>query len=94
MPNIKSAKKRLRQDRVRRLRNRSVKASLKTAVKRTRDAVAGGDLAKAEEMLRAAAKRFDQAAAKGVIHKNAASRTKSRLSALIRQKKQPANATA
>lgn len=93
MPNIKSAKKRLRQDRVRRLRNRSVKASLKTATKRVRDAVAGGDLAKAEETLRAAAKRFDQAAAKGVIHKNAASRTKSRLSALIRKKK-PAGASA
>ena len=78
MANIKSQIKRNRQNLVRHERNKAVRSELKT---RTRGAVtaaeAGAD--DADERLRAAIKRIDAAAAKGVIHKNAAARRKSRL---------------
>ncbi|HEY7071035.1 MAG TPA: 30S ribosomal protein S20 [Acidimicrobiales bacterium] len=78
MANIKSQIKRNRQNLVRHERNKAVRSELKT---RTRGAVtaaeAGAD--DADERLRAAIKRIDSAAAKGVIHKNAAARRKSRL---------------
>jgi small subunit ribosomal protein S20 len=88
MPNTKSAKKRMRQSEVRRLRNRTVKSSVKTQVRKVRDAVTGGNADDAEAQFRAAVKKLDQAAAKGVIHKNAASRTKSRLSHAVKAAKQ------
>lgn len=90
MPNTKSAKKRLKQSLRRRDRNRSMKSSLKTLSKRVRSAAESGDLTKAGEELRAAQKRLDQAAAKGIIHRNAAARSKSRLSAALKAKKQAA----
>ena len=78
MANIKSQIKRNRQNLVRHERNKAVRSELKT---RTRGAVtaaeAGAD--DVDERLRAAIKRIDAAAAKGVIHRNAASRRKSRL---------------
>ena len=79
MPNTKSAKKRLRQSLERRARNRAVKSSLKTQIKKVHTAVEGGDQAASADEFRGAAKRLDQAAAKGVIHKNKAARLKSRL---------------
>jgi small subunit ribosomal protein S20 len=88
MPNTASAKKRLRQNLVRRARNRAAKSTLKTVVRRVRDAVVKGDLAAAETDFRVAAKKLDQAAAKHVIHANAAARVKSRLSAAIKRAKQ------
>jgi small subunit ribosomal protein S20 len=76
--NIQSQIKRKRQNLVRHERNKAVRSELKT---RTRGAVtaaeAGAD--DADERLRAAIKRIDAAAAKGVIHRNAAARRKSRL---------------
>jgi small subunit ribosomal protein S20 len=87
MPHNKSAKKRLRQNLERRAKNRSVKSSVKTQVRKVREAVAAGDVAKAETELRLAAKKLDRAGAKRVIHPNAAARTKSRLSHLIRNAK-------
>jgi small subunit ribosomal protein S20 len=60
-----------------------VKSTVKTQVRKVREAVAAGDIEKAEAELRLAAKRLDRAGAKRVIHPNAASRTKSRLSHLI-----------
>jgi small subunit ribosomal protein S20 len=92
MPTTKSAKKRLRQNEKRRLRNRSVKASLKTCVRKVRDAVALKNLALAESELRVAARKLDQAAAKKVIHRNKAARTKSRLQHLIKAAKRPSAA--
>ena len=80
----KSAKKRLRQNLARRAKNRSTKAALKTQVKKVREAVQAGDMAKADAEVRVAAKKFDLAAAKRIVHKNLAARTKSRLSALIK----------
>lgn len=77
MANIKSQKKRNRQNVKRRLRNRAVRSELRTRIKRAETAAATGE--GADEALSAAIKRIDQAAAKGVMHKNAANRQKSRL---------------
>ena len=75
MANIKSQKKRNRQNEVRRTRNQAVRSELKTRIKQAETAT-GDD---ADELVRAAIKRIDQAAAKGVLHKNTAARRKSRL---------------
>ena len=87
MPNIKSAKKRLRQSIVRRERNRSAKHEIKTGCKKVTAAVAAGSVEQAETELRAAAKLLDQSAAHRVIHRNAAARVKSRLSAKVKKLK-------
>jgi small subunit ribosomal protein S20 len=84
MPNTKSAKKRHRQSLERRARNRATKSSLKTLVKKVRAAVKDADAATAAEALKLAQTRLDKAAANGVIHKNAAARVKSRLSAAVK----------
>ena len=78
MANIKSQKKRNRQNEKRRLRNKGVRSELKTHVKSAQVAVAYEDDS-AAELLRLAQKRIDKAGAKGVIHKNAAARRTSRL---------------
>jgi small subunit ribosomal protein S20 len=78
MANIKSQKKRNRQNEKRRLRNKAVRSELKTRVKRARDAVTAGD-DNAIDLVRTAQKRIDKAASSGVIHKNAAARRTSRL---------------
>jgi small subunit ribosomal protein S20 len=88
----KSAKKRLRQSLENRAKNRSTKSALKTQVKKVREAVEAGDFAKADVEARAAAEKFDRAAAKNIVHKNMAARTKSRLSALIKGAKQKSKA--
>ncbi|MCO6457194.1 MAG: 30S ribosomal protein S20 [Pirellulaceae bacterium] len=90
MPNTKSAKKRLRQNVFRRLRNRSARSSLRTQVRKVREAVAGGQLEEAEKQFQVASKKLDQAGAKRLIHPNTASRLKSRLSHLIHTHKRPA----
>jgi small subunit ribosomal protein S20 len=87
MPNIKSAKKRLKQNTVRRLRNRAAKHALKTQVKKVLAAVESGSAERAEAELRLAAKKCDKAAAKHVIHRNAAARVKSRLAAKVKKLK-------
>ena len=79
MANLLSAKKRIRQNEVRRLRNRTRKSNVKTHVRKFTDAVSEGDLDQARETLRLVGKLLDQTAAKGTIHRNAASRKKSRL---------------
>jgi small subunit ribosomal protein S20 len=80
--NIKSQIKRNRQNEVRRVRNKAVRSEMRTRVK---TAVTAAETARedAPDLLRAAVKRIDKAAAKGVIHKNAAARRKSRLMARI-----------
>ena len=84
MPNTPSAKKRLRQNDKRRLQNRSAKSSMRTQIRRLREAVQSGDSEKAQTEFQAVQKRIDQAASKKLIHKNAAARTKSRLSKLVK----------
>ncbi len=81
MANIKSQIKRNSQNEKRRLRNRAVRAELKTREKAA-EAAAGTD--QQEEKLRIAIKRIDMAQQKGVMHKNNAARRKSRLIARVR----------
>ena len=78
MANIKSQIKRNRQNVKRAERNKAVRSELKTRTKAAATAIEAG-AEDAPERLRAAVKRIDSAAAKGVIHKNAAARRKSRL---------------
>ncbi|MFC1596661.1 30S ribosomal protein S20 [Planctomycetota bacterium] len=88
MPNTKTAKKRLRQNIVQRLRNRSIKRALRSQCRKVREAVDAQDPDRAETEFRLAAKRLDRAGAKNIIHRNAAARMKSRLSARIKALKQ------
>lgn len=92
MPNSASAKKRLRQNEVRRARNRAGRSALRTQIRKVRQAVADGNLEQAEEEFRKVVKKLDQAAAKKIIHDNASARTKSRLSKAVKGLKQPATA--
>ena len=75
----RSAAKAHRQSLKRRLHNRVVKNSTKTAVKRAVESIAGGDMEAARDVVRNAMRRLDRAAQKGVIHPNNAGRRKSRL---------------
>jgi small subunit ribosomal protein S20 len=75
--NIKSQIKRNKQNEKHRLRNKSVKSSLKTAIRKYHRAVQAGDAATAEALLRDASRQLDKAASKGVIHKNQAANRKS-----------------
>ncbi|MGV0717102.1 30S ribosomal protein S20 [Mycolicibacterium sp. XJ662] len=79
MANIKSQMKRNRTNEKRRVRNKSVKSSLHTAVRGFRAAVEAGDKEKANELLLATSRQLDKAASKGVIHKNQAANRKSAL---------------
>lgn len=81
MANIKSQKKRNRQNEKRRQRNKSVKSDLSTAIRRVKAASKAGQ--PTEELFQAAQKKIDTAAAKGAIHVNTAARKKSRLAASI-----------
>jgi small subunit ribosomal protein S20 len=77
--NIKSQIKRVKTNEKARQRNKAVKSSVKTAVRRFREALDAGDAEKALTLQKAAAKALDKAAAKGVIHKNQAANRKSAL---------------
>jgi small subunit ribosomal protein S20 len=79
MANIKSAIKRIRVTERRTLRNKMVKSAVKTAIKKFEIALNSGNIDEAKVLYAQAVKALDKAAAKGVIHKNAASRKKSRL---------------
>ncbi len=87
MPNIQSATKRLRQNLVRQERNRSVKRSIRTECRKVLSAASAGNIPLAESEFKAAAKKLDRAAAHKVLHRNAAARSKSRLSARIKAAK-------
>lgn len=78
MPNIKSAKKRVKVTAVKNLRNKAINSELKTEIKKANLAVENGAENKAEAV-RVALKKIDQAAAKGILHKNTAARRKSAL---------------
>lgn len=79
MPNIKSAKKRMRQTLKRTARNRVRKEKLKKAVKAYRGALATGEQTVIADELKKVTKAIDKAKVKGILHKNTASRRKSRL---------------
>jgi len=88
MPNTKSAEKRLRQNVTRRDRNRSMLRATRTLVRKVREAVKAGDVEAAEMQFRLAARGLDRVGGRNIIHRNAAARTKSRLSAKIKALKQ------
>ena len=79
MPNIKSAKKRVLVIETKTLQNKMTKSAIKTALKRFEAAVEAGDKALATSEFTYCVKKLDQAAAKGVYHKNTVSRKKSQL---------------
>jgi len=82
--NIKSQIKRNRQNEKRRLRNKSVKSSLKTAIRKFHEARVAGDNDKATALMLDASRKLDQAASKGVIHKNQAANRKSAIAKRLR----------
>lgn len=84
MPNIKSAKKRVKIIERNTLRNVSIKSALRTAIRDTREAVAANDAKLAQTNLALAFSRIDKGVSRGVIHKNAAARLKSRLNLRVR----------
>ena len=84
MPNTASAKKRLRQNIARRELNRSRRSALRTQIRKLREAVAAGDKDGAAAQLKLTVRALDKAGASGLIHKNAAARTKSRLNKLAK----------
>ena len=88
MANIKSQQKRNRTNERARLRNKSVKSSLRTAVRAFREAAAAGDKEKAAELLVSTSRKLDQAASKGVIHKNQAANRKSAIARRAEELKQ------
>jgi small subunit ribosomal protein S20 len=81
--NIKSQQKRILTNERRRLRNKSVKSSLHTAVRGFREAVEAGDKDKAAELLASTSRKLDKAVSKGVIHKNQAANRKSGLASAL-----------
>jgi len=84
MANTVQAKKRARQAVAQRAHNMSLRSELRTAIKKVRKAVAGGDKAAAQAVFQASQGVIDSIADKKIIHKNAAARYKSRLSAAIK----------
>ncbi len=77
MPNIKSAKKRVKVTETKTLQNKMFRSRMKTAIKKYQAALDAGNITEAQELYRAAVKLIDIAASKGIIHKNAAAHKKS-----------------
>jgi small subunit ribosomal protein S20 len=88
MPNIASAKKRLRQNIATRERNRASRSFVRNRCKNVVKAVLAGNVADADKLFRDAVKALDQASSKRIVHRNTAARKKSRLSAMIRKLKE------
>lgn len=85
MPIKKSAKKYMRVTAKKTLRNKIVTGVVKSAIKKTREAVAANKINEAQDSLKKAIKALDKAAQKKVIKKNTAARKKSRLNALVKK---------
>ena len=79
MPNIKSAKKRVKVIEKKTLRNNMIKSAYKTAVKKFEQAIEAGNMEEAKTLFSEATKKVDQACTKGVIVKNTAARKKSNM---------------
>jgi small subunit ribosomal protein S20 len=85
MPNHKSAEKRVRQNEKRRLVNRSNRTRLRTSIKKLRGTLAMGDATEIQGLLPATISTIDKAVQKGVLHRNAAARFKSRLTKRVNE---------
>ena len=84
MANSAQARKRARQAEKARAHNASLRSTLRTAVKRVRQAIVAGDKSAAQEVFQKSVSVIDSIAEKKIVHKNRAARTKSRLSAQIK----------
>jgi len=85
MPNHKSAEKSVRQNEKRRDNNRSNRGKLRTSIKKLRTALTTADANSSQELLPATISTIDKAVQKGVLHRNAAARYKSRLTTRVNQ---------
>ena len=85
MANSPQARKRAKQNTVRRLRNHSQRSTVRTAIKKLEAAIASGDQASAQEAYRVSASMIDKATIKGLHHKNRAGRLKSRLNKRVKE---------
>jgi small subunit ribosomal protein S20 len=85
MPNHKSSEKRVRQSEKRRQVNKSNRGRLRTSIKKLRTAMTGGSVDELSALLPATISTIDKAVQKGVLHRNAAARHKSRLTARVNQ---------
>ncbi|MGH3786278.1 MAG: 30S ribosomal protein S20 [Pseudonocardiaceae bacterium] len=85
MANIKSQLKRIRTNEKARLRNKSIKSSLKTAVRRFREAATAGEKDQALSEMQTASRQLDKAVSKGVIHGNQAANRKSAMAKQVNQ---------
>ena len=85
MPNHKSSEKRVRQSEKRRLVNKSNRGRLRTSIKKLRTALVAGNSAELSALLPETISTIDKAVQKGVLHRNAAARHKSRLTARVNQ---------
>lgn len=83
MPNIKSAKKRVKTDAIKKERNKDKVASMRTAIKKVKVAAKAGDKKEALELLNEANKKIDKAVKSGLVHQNKAARDKSKLNKAI-----------
>ena len=83
MPNIKSAKKRVIVTETKTLQNKMFKSAYKTTVKKYQAAVEANNADEAMALYKAVVKKVDQAAAKGLIHKNEAARKKSQFTLML-----------
>jgi len=84
MANIASARKRARQAEKRRTHNMSLRTTVRSAIKNVKKAIATGDKSAAERALQQSQGVIDRIASKGVLHRNAANRSKSRLARAIK----------
>jgi small subunit ribosomal protein S20 len=85
MPNHKSSEKRVRQNEKRRVINRNNKGRLRTSIRKLRAALTEADASAVQELLPATISTIDKAVQKGVLHRNAAARYKSRLTTRVNQ---------
>lgn len=83
MPNTASARKRVRQTSARTLRNKMRRSSMRSCVRKVREAVAAGDKSQAQQLLKAAYKEIDKAARQNVLHANTAANKKRKLARLV-----------
>jgi small subunit ribosomal protein S20 len=86
MPHTRSAKRSVRKNEARNLRNRATKSAIKTQIKRFVETVKTGSPDQVEALFKIAAKKLDKAAAKRVIHPNLAARKKSQLARMMNKK--------
>jgi small subunit ribosomal protein S20 len=95
MPNLKSAKKRVRVEAKRRARNKAVKSTVRTYITHARNAIAANPTEpETTEAIREAISQLDRAVSKGVLHRNNAARRKSRLMHRLHVAEQAAEARA